>query len=255
MDFPIAIAASRRWTAPCSPGPICPLKPAELGCFLSHYEVIRQADRASHLHVVEDDVRFGARTAPVLDQIIGGALEQCDLLYTDISINFNLILFLSALATMRSVGADRLGPEGWPASVGFMILQRDFWSTASYLVSRDALDRLTALLEQEIALGPRMAIDSFYAALTSAGRIKARCTVPFLTSIVPPHAAPTTVQGGETSFMDTVSYLMRCHFFIDRDEAEIRAMAASLNAGAALPAYAEPMLDTFRFMLSGGRLG
>src|ERR1700761_1829036 len=52
------------------------VSPGELGCFLSHYECLRDAPRGRPIHIIEDDVVFGPRTVSLIEQTIHNALDH-----------------------------------------------------------------------------------------------------------------------------------------------------------------------------------
>lgn len=233
-----------------------PLSPGALGCFLSHARVIlNHAERAPdrHLHILEDDVTLGPRTVPILDQILETALGAYDLVFTDVSINFNLILQLSAMKAFRATGMTDPQAEGGPPtprSVLYLDLAgQAFGAASSYLVSRKALPRLAEILRAQIAAGPRQPIDMLYGELLNARTLSGACTMPFLTSIRPPDECVTTINDG-MSEMDTISYLSRAPFYIDRDDAAIERLTAGLEAQATGDALSEPMLRTARYLFS-----
>jgi GR25 family glycosyltransferase involved in LPS biosynthesis len=235
-----------------------PLSPGALGCFLSHAEVIlehaeNQPDQ--HLHILEDDAVLSARTVPILDQIIESPMAAYDILFTDISINFNLILQLSAMKTWRASGMADAPADGGPRtphSVLYLDLNGQlFGAASSYLVSRRALPRLAAILRAEIAAGPRLPIDMFYVELLNTDVLRGACAMPFLTSIRPPDECETTINDG-MSDMDTISYLSRAPFSIDRDDAAIERLTAALEQNATGDTLTESMLRTTRYLFSRG---
>lgn len=233
------------------------LKPGEVGCFLSHYGVLcEHAGDGRHVHVVEDDVVFGPQTATIIDMVADQALTAVDVLYTDVSPNFNQLLFLSMVENLRETGmmdpVQRTVFDGrpFPLNIAFLDLGgQAFTSSNAYIVGHRSIERLVAAMAAEIARGPTMPVDVFYAQQFSSGAFSARCTVPFLTSVAPPHSAPGTI-GDPRETMDLVCYLMRSHFFIDRDIEAIGALTASLTEGLETPDYAAPMVELMRFLFS-----
>jgi GR25 family glycosyltransferase involved in LPS biosynthesis len=233
-----------------------PLSPGALGCFLSHARVILDHAEHSpdrHLHILEDDVVLCPRTVPILDQILDTALGAYDLVFTDVSINFNLILQLSAMKAFRGSGMTDPKPDGGqpaPHSVLYLNLAGQmFGAASSYLISRRALPRLAEILRAEIAAGPRQPIDMLYVDLLNTQMLSGACTMPFLTSIRPPDECVTTINDG-MSDMDTISYLSRAPFYIDRDDAAIERLSTGLARQAIGDALSEPMLRTVRYLFS-----
>jgi GR25 family glycosyltransferase involved in LPS biosynthesis len=233
-----------------------PLSPGALGCFLSHARIIlRHAERndGRPLHIMEDDVVLSRRHLHFLDQIAMPAVDRFDIVFTDVSINFNLILLLSTLKHYRLTGLPEPGPPGEPPQPRAMIHQllngQQFGGSSSYLVSPQGLTRLAERLEAALVAGPQLPIDMFYVHLLQIDALRGVCTVPFLTSILPPDRCETTIADG-MSAMDTVSYLSRAPFFVDRDDDTIRRLSAGLAEGLAPEPYVEPMLTTMRYLFS-----
>jgi len=235
-----------------------PLSPGALGCFLSHAQLIlHHAEHTpdQHLHILEDDVVLSPRTLPILEQVIDTPMGLYDLLFFDISINFNLILQLSAMKAFRGSGmTDPVADGGQPAPHSVLYLElagQIFGAASSYMINRRALPRLAEILRAEIAAGPRQPIDMLYVDLLTRQTLSGVCSMPFLTSIRPPDECVTTINDG-MSDMDTISYLSRAPFYIDRDDAAIERLTTGLEAQATSDALSEPMLRTARYLFSDG---
>lgn len=207
--------------------PAAAMRPGELGCFLSHQRIlVEHAGAGRALHIVEDDVVFGPRSFQVLDQVVAGALEHFDLLYLDISVLFNLILQLSIIKAYRITGAEGAGGL---TSIGYLPLRGVvFMGTTSYVVSGRALGRLAEAVEAERRLGPTAPIDVLYQRWIAEGRFSAACTIPFLSTILPPDETPSTTDEPDAD-VEKVGYLTRAPFFIDRDDETLRRVLGRLG--------------------------
>ena len=138
--------------------PGCPLKPGEAGCFLSHYELLRQhVGDGRHVHVLEDDAVLGPQSVPLIDEIVAGyAMDQYDILYTDVSINFNLLLFVGLLEQLRATGildeARRqvFNGRAFPCNVAFVSLagQTFIWHHLPPRRIARAVERLVGLMAE-----------------------------------------------------------------------------------------------------------
>src|ERR1700748_3472098 len=64
-----------------NPGP--KLLAGEIGCFISHYLLLKEnLGQTKPLHVVEDDVQFSRYTAPVIQSLMtGGSLAHYDIIH------------------------------------------------------------------------------------------------------------------------------------------------------------------------------
>jgi hypothetical protein len=237
----------------------CPLSRGQLGCFLSHQRLIREhATAGLNLHIVEDDVIFGPRSVPLLDLTIPDGARAFDVIYSDISVLFNLLLQLSLLRAYRASGMVE-STDGSPASGPWSIIYQPlngpiFMGATSYIVSGRSIARLADALDEEVSRGPRRPIDVFYQQLFASGAFTAACTVPFLTSLAPPARFPSTIAALPDT-VDRVAYLLRAPFFMDRDDAAISRLLEDIGApdpGATGPgALAELMRYLFsdRFAL------
>jgi GR25 family glycosyltransferase involved in LPS biosynthesis len=232
--------------------PRSPLSPGEIGCFLSHYQCIKAArDQGAHVHVMEDDTVLCAHTVGFLDQILDGALEHYDMLFTDIFVPPDLAAVMNLMNLYRLTGALKAGSSGIPSVIHYADLAKlDFAATNSYVVNGRTADRLLALMEAELDRGPRIAVDMFYRAVVRAGAIRAVCTVPFLTS-ADPGVASTIRSDGARLNSALALFLLRASFFIGRDAAALREIGERINSGLEDPDCADTILQSFRFILSG----
>src|ERR1700684_3660359 len=118
------------------------LTAGECGCFESHYRCIKDSlgdDR--HLHIVEDDVVFGPRTIPLLDQVIGDAFSQGAMVFTDIFVRGELVTIQLLMNYYRLSGVFEGGAGDetpWPRFVNFLALRHAaFAGSASYFLRND----------------------------------------------------------------------------------------------------------------------
>lgn len=163
------------------------LSPGAVGCFTSHYLLLKSlVGSPAHVHVVEDDVVFASCTGAVIDAFLkNGGMDNWDLLYTDIWVPVNLDL-IRELSTLFSRCAT-IDPKNGALSVNqFTLIDlkgRIFASTVSYIVNRRSVQKITDLLAGAIAGGLTQSIDLFYRQQIHQGQLKAACLFPFVTSV------------------------------------------------------------------------
>ena len=215
------------------------ISPGVIGCFSSHYLLLKsQSNTSTHLHVVEDDVVFSPLIAKFIDSLAtDGALDAWDMLYTDIfvPIEFNTLQDLS----LRFRRCTTLAEDGTVNKVeNFTTLplkDRVFASTASYIVNKNSVGKLAALLEEAVQSGIRNPIDLFYRKHIWEGRITAACLFPFITSVdlglsQASDIGPTSNNKFESSLLATT--LLRNLFFLHSKPRDLLAACAShLNCG------------------------
>ena len=226
-----------------------PLKPGEYGCFMSHYRCIQESMSADeHLHVVEDDVVFGPRTVPILDQAMGDGLGQCEMVFTDIFVPADLPFLIDLMALYRRSGVL----EGAPGVVNFRSLaDAPFAGSSSYFLRADARAKMLGLMEAEIAAGPTIPVDTFFAKIAHAGQIVMACTAPFLTSVDAAAVLSTTIDGrAQHDHSALAFYLLRNYFFVDKDDAALDRLGRELTDALSQTRDVDTLVDLLRFITS-----
>lgn len=168
------------------------LSAGQLGCWLSHLAIWRQAQAAAeHVHVLEDDVAL----TPLLSQV----LEQMQLDDTSWDLLFTDVYFhppptpeqFVQLCQARTAFLER-------QKISLIDLRSlAFTGTTSYLVNRNSLERLESLL----AGGWRrnQTIDVAIQEHVRRGELRARLVFPFLSTLHPEHETSTAgMQGPAT---------------------------------------------------------
>ncbi len=232
------------------------LTAGECGCFESHYRCIKESmGEDLNLHILEDDVVFGPRTIPLLDQALGDAFKQGEMVFTDIFIPGELSTLQLLLYYYRLTGIlERPAPgeRAWPKFINFYDLkQASFTGASSYIVRSDARARLLRLMEAELATGQTMPVDIFYRRIIRDGLMKAVCILPFLTTVNPAEVIATTIEGrAQHERSNLALFLMRNYFFIDKDGAAVAEIRRELTHDLDDPHYIDPLLDVFKFIFS-----
>ncbi|HWG78656.1 MAG TPA: glycosyltransferase family 25 protein [Stellaceae bacterium] len=212
------------------------LKTGEMGCFTSHYLVMKKnLDSPKHLHIVEDDVIFSSRAEEVIRATIdNGGIDGYDLVFTDTYIPINVDAFrLYKELYDRSVVRD---PAGAIVNAAFSVIDlsgRLFATTSSYLVNAKSIRKLYNVYTKEITNSPRVPIDLLIRNKAAQGIIKVGCIFPFVTSIRLNGDLDTTIAGrAGIGRYDKLTVLAgdiaRHSFFIDGDIAKCRDYAGKL---------------------------
>ena len=233
------------------------LSPGELGCFMSHYECICQADAPDHhLHILEDDVVFAPQTTQLLDRVIEDAAPLCDMLFNDIFVPLDMVVIYELMSHYRSAGMIPLReapPESRvPAFIMYPPLRTVmFGGATSYVIKQGSREKVLAYLEAEIARGPNQPIDMMYRILANEGMIDACCTIPFLTSIEADSICDSTIIGRDQHADSAMAfYALRSFFYLARDDAHLNGFMDEINAKLPDPDYLGPMEAFFRFVFS-----
>jgi len=158
------------------------LTESEIGCFISHYLVLKQNRNCStHLHVLEDDVIFSRFTESSIHQVISSdAMENYDIIFLDSDVdvqsrNYRELKERYDLNVNRdsngTVTSFRLTPIEYIAAM------------SSYIVNRASIEKLLDIYEQMLHVGVTCPVDLAIRELARAGRIRIGCLFPFVTSI------------------------------------------------------------------------
>jgi GR25 family glycosyltransferase involved in LPS biosynthesis len=232
------------------------LSAAELGCFMSHYHCIGEGAGDQHLHIVEDDVVFSAQTVSLLTMTTDEVMDHCDILFTDIFVPLNMNAIFNLMAHYRASGiiaARHVTPDlRAPHSIMYANIRPiEFAGATSYVVNRNARDKIRRLLDWEMGQGINDPIDMTIRKLANTGELTAYCTLPFLTSIRPDSIYNTTMADrGQDKASEMAFYLLRSYFFVGKDEAYLKASADELASGLVDPDFMDTILGAFRFMFS-----
>ena len=192
----------------------------ENGCFQSHFRALLSArQRGTCVHMLEDDAVLSPSTRPVIEEAISqNVFDQFDVLFTD-----TFVMPQLGMLKFLKTAFDEL-PATRPLALNNLkvvdLANQDFACTTSFVVSAKAIDRVLALYQQEIALGPRAPIDLFLRTCVNGGQLRAACLFPFVTSFDLDEAARTTVtEEAATAKRPSVMVLaaLRYSFFVDRD--------------------------------------
>lgn len=153
--------------------------PGKLGCWLSHLAALKAAsEHPGHTHILEDDFQLTARFSPFIATIDQHTAEagHWDILFTDIDLAgmFNV-------ATMKALVArvDRL------SAAGHLVLDdaKPLYAAgnSSYIVNGASAPRVYQLMREGLA--SNLPNDLWMRKLIREDRLKARVTLPFVTTV------------------------------------------------------------------------
>ena len=160
-----------------TPFPQSPLKPGEIGVFLSHRHALEQArTRAQCVHILEDD----ALLTPHLPSVIGDAVrmnlfDRYDFLFTDSIVNCHLGLMKSLRKDFDSIKFPESGRTFRLSDLKLIDLARVFFASfQSYVVGAKSIEKVIALYDQEIANGLKTPVTSS----SNSRCLRANCARP-----------------------------------------------------------------------------
>ena len=203
---------------------------------MSHVWALREAERRPTYPYRRRRCDFrDARTERTLEwAITSGALDKFDILYTDIA----LPLANDTHPTFKSLydQAVTRDENGNIKSVKFQALDlRDipFLAASSYLVNKNAIQKLRRLYDDEMAAGIRVPIHLFFRTQAQAGGLKIGCLFPFVTSGEVEETMTSTIRTNpDPTKKFTAANIGRYTFFVgcDWDECD-----TSIRTHIALP--------------------
>jgi GR25 family glycosyltransferase involved in LPS biosynthesis len=233
------------------------LKPGAVGCFTSHYLLLQSLkNAATHVHVAEDDIVFGPTTGLVIDSMArNGDLDKWDMIYTDVWVPPDLQYIRELSALYRQCAT--LNPDGTLKKVErFTLLnlsRRVFASTVSYVVNKNSLNKIAAILAEAVQGELSMPIDLYYRHQIHQGRISAACIFPFVTSVnirenLISNITDTADGKLQRSILSTT--MLRNLFFLHCDPKSLLKLGAEYLQVDAVDARDQVIGDILRFSVS-----
>jgi GR25 family glycosyltransferase involved in LPS biosynthesis len=203
---------------------VASLTSGELGCFISHYELLcRNLDSAAHLHVLEDDVVLASCTPRLLEQITGSpTIDEYDLLFTDMALPVDFKFYREA--RLRFDRQVHRATDGTVTGIEFSFFPY-ISCASSYLVNRRSIRVICDILGHELERGPNDPIDILIRNKVAEGRLRAKSLFPFITSVVPDGFASTLSRGRRDPASELAVDLIRYSFFVECDRSKTLALA------------------------------
>ena len=194
----------------------------QFGCFLSHARALEEARRRGiNIHVLEDDAVLSEHTEPVISDAIGrGLLDRFDILFTDTFVDCNVGMLKSMKGAFDKTAACANRPLKLSDFQVFDLARQNFACLTSYVVGVKSIDRILALYRQELSEGPRLPVDLFIRDAVHAGKLRAACIFPFVTSFALEEIAGSTIDERDGRLEKPsvmVLAALRYSFFLARD--------------------------------------
>jgi GR25 family glycosyltransferase involved in LPS biosynthesis len=233
--------------APAHPGV---RNPAELGCYLSHLGVIRDAVGTDRwLHVLEDDAEISRFAGRVIDAITTSPdVANYDIVFTNIGPPLNV----SSLARWRALFDDnvRMTEAGEVSSVTKITLESlaaiNFVLCTSYLVNPRSTAKIAGLLESNLNDERFTPVDIVFSNLSHSGQLSIACTMPFLTT---PRLGVASAIGNQRSSGSNGHLIIERALYADREVAHMRQLAADLDSSPSSSITAELMMPGIRYLI------
>lgn len=197
------------------------LRDSEKACFLSHQAVIaRQASGAATCMVVEDDVQFGHRTFAAVDKFLAVSQQSqmaWDLVFTDICVPLaeNMVQLIRLRQQLQASNRTQM----------LDLKHLVFGGATAYIVNGASVGKLHALLQESQRLD--VAYDIYLRQLIHAGKLKAFCLFPFLTTLSA-DAEASQIQASGTQMTDLIWNTFRRLVWherqVDQVDAEVQAI-------------------------------
>jgi GR25 family glycosyltransferase involved in LPS biosynthesis len=205
------------------------LPPGETGCFFSHFRALESArPRSMPVHILEDDALLSEHARPVIEGAIAGNLfDRFDILFTDTFVNCHLGMLKSMKAAFDAVKSPRSIPLRLNQLQVIDLAQQNFACLTSYIVGTKSIDKILSLYQQEIAGGLKTPVDLFIRDAVHAGKLRAACLFPFVTSFNLEEVKGSTLHEKNEKPSVMVLAVLRYSFFANCD---LGAATAHLDA-------------------------
>lgn len=195
------------------------IQPGEAACFHSHYRALMQgASSGLPVHILEDDVLLSEYLDAAAQTIVASDFfGQFDVIFTDTFVHTEVMLlgfYKQAFDHALAGGRD---------AMKFTVIdlaQRQLACMSSYFVAPRSVEKLVAILGDELARGPKMAIDFCLRLAAQENRIRVGCWFPFVTSIMLEYVTASTIAGRESQHNNPtvmLPALLRYAYFVDSD--------------------------------------
>ena len=203
-----------------------PLRPGEVGLFLSHCHALEHArSRGTCVHILEDDALLSEHVVSVLtDAAASDLFQRYDLLFTDMMIHCHVPFLKNVKSEF-----DKIAPLPGPLrlhQLRLIDLSHVFYAgSQSYFVGAKSIDRVISVYREELMKGPTIPVDIFLQQQALSGRLRAACLFPFITSfrledVLTSTIGHQTAASGQASEM--VMAVLRYLFFMNADLAHAR---------------------------------
>lgn len=226
------------------------LAEGEIGCFTSHYLVLKQnVGTQSPLHIVEDDVVFSDFTNEAITYAVSHLLDEYDIIFTDTA--FDLAKTnISQLIHARNLFEKHIRRDGTGKIAAVTLTKIPHTAgSSSYIVNPRSIPRLLPIYEQLLASGSCSPLDIFLKQQADERRIRAICLFPFVTSVRVD--AGTTIADRQHDLLAMVaSNLIRAAFFVGADLEQLRGLSRDYLPGMETDPCCELIARSLAYLMS-----
>ncbi len=220
------------------------LAPGELGCWLSHVELL-QANREAntHIHVLEDD----AIVHPLLAKAFDGLADTFawDLLYTDI--------YFHPPPVPETFFRLKRAFQGYESSREIKLVNLEaisFTGTTSYFVNAHSIDKVLDLVDGQWTRN--ITIDLHLNQLVRGKKLTAFVVIPFLTTLSGLNSASTVGRQGPNL---AALNLFRASFYAGADQKELYERIHALGEPSDTDPHLGVYVELLRHVLGNIRCG
>jgi GR25 family glycosyltransferase involved in LPS biosynthesis len=160
------------------------LRPGEVGVFHSHCQALEQARSTGKcVHILEDDALLSEHVVPVIEDAIAANLfDRYDLLFTDMMVHCHIGFLKNLKSQFDKIEMPPARPLRLHQLHVVDLSQVFHAGFQSYIVGAKSVDKVLALYRTEIGNGPKIPVDIFIQQQVLAGKLRAACIFPFITS-------------------------------------------------------------------------
>lgn len=197
------------------------LSDGELGCFLSHYLLLKEnLGTTQALHVIEDDVVFSSFAGDAIASLVDGrSLAHYDIVYTDVHVPISNVVYKKYKDLFEQ--SVQRNDTGAVTQLGLNVVDLKnvgFASTASMIISPNAVSKLHDLYHAELVKGADRPIDLFIRQKTEEGVLNVATIFPFVTSVRLEQIMDTTLGDQDLRRIALAGTIARHSFFVACDQ-------------------------------------
>jgi len=228
------------------------LRAGEVGCFMSHLEVLKACTQdGMHCHVLEDDVLLSAALGPTLQAMMSSSsFDNWDVVVTDTLVPADIPLVRQYRRAYEQFEQGRAKDH-----IAFRILDgKSSYRAimASVIYNARSIPKIIEFYEQGVAAGYPVPIDILLRRLVQAGKVRLGILFPFVTSVQFEEVTNTTLEGRHSTdqLRSAAAYsLLRSSFYVERNLQNLNTALDGLTSDDDDP-HNQLLGNFYRFALS-----
>jgi GR25 family glycosyltransferase involved in LPS biosynthesis len=184
----------------------------EKGCFLSHYQVLKDNRESSEIiHIIEDDAIVNDKITIAADAIASLDDTKGDIIFTEVLVQPTAGIYLQFRDLLKEYNKTN-------KIQALNLKGRDLTSATSYFVNPKSISKIITLIESNVEASPPY--DLLLRQLVDSGQLKASVLIPFFTY----HKFyPGEDSIRNTSVVEMMLMKLRESFWIDADLPKVLA--------------------------------